>query len=85
MLPKSIVLASLQYNTNTNGYDVLTAFRMFGAAQNINSFSGGQSYYKDFGLLTANGVWDGSSDWSQLMATNNLVGTYKLKDPDLLF
>jgi len=32
ILPKSIVLAALNYNADSNNYDILNAVRVFGAA-----------------------------------------------------
>lgn len=78
--PESIVVASLSINDVTNGFDVLHAERIFGAAWQISNMASSNTYYKSFGLVFPNSPWDNSANWNSLMASNNVVQNYKVSD-----
>lgn len=40
----------------------------------------GLSYYKSFGILFPNSIWDNSGNWNSLLVSNNVVANYKIAD-----
>ena len=50
ILPKSIVLLALNYNADSNNYDILNAVRVFGAAFQIPNLLSSKTYYDQWGI-----------------------------------
>ena len=61
-----------------NQYRLTNVIRLFGAAQSVTNFATSPCYLSSLGIVAANTLWDGTSNWAGLSAGANVVPNYAM-------